>query len=86
MPTKAQRRWTEKTALDFPVAVPSLAEAAQLLGRPLAEVQDAAQGILVYRHQDRRPMYSIYQLAKALGLVESRTSRRRRGAANRPAA
>jgi hypothetical protein len=58
----------------FPIAVPDLAIAAQLLGRPLDQVKDAATRTRPYPHADGTPYWSLHQLARALGLVESRTA------------
>jgi hypothetical protein len=66
-----------------PLAVPDLAIAARLLGQPLDQVKDAATRTRPYPHADGTTFYSLHQLTRALGLVESRETReaRRRGRA-----
>jgi hypothetical protein len=59
-----------------PLAVPDLAVAAQLLGRPLPTVERAAQEVEPFPAHDGRPCWSLYELGKALGLVEVREARR----------
>jgi transcriptional regulator of acetoin/glycerol metabolism len=54
--------------MELPIAVDDLAEAAQLLGRPLAEVQDAATRCRPYSHSDGRQFHSLSQLARALDI------------------
>jgi hypothetical protein len=70
---------------DVPLAVPDLAIAAQLLGRPLPMVERAAQEVEPYRHTNGWPVWSLKKLAIALGLVESREARRRGRAPERAA-
>jgi hypothetical protein len=53
-----------------PIAVPDLAIAAQLLGRPLDQVKDAATRTRPYSHADGTPYWSLHQLARALGRPE----------------
>jgi hypothetical protein len=84
-PTRRQQRWAStgnSHEKGHPIAVPDLAIAAQLLGRPLDQVRDAAAGIRPYPHADGTPFYSLRQLAVALGIVESRPARERERAAS----
>ena len=73
-PTKAQQPGNMPTST--PLAVP-LDVAAQVLGRPLPAVERAAQEVEPYPAHDGRPCWSLYELGKALGLVEVREARRR---------
>jgi hypothetical protein len=75
--TKEQQAWNARNSEQFPIAVPDLRIAARLLGRPLDQVQDAAQGdgFLVYESSSGTEYFSLHQLARALGLVESRETR-----------
>jgi hypothetical protein len=68
-----------------PLAVPL--DVAQVLGRPLHELERA--DVEPYIAGDGTPEWSLYELAKALGLVESRETkkaRRRAGLRNGPRA
>lgn len=46
----------------FPLAVPSLELAAQLLARPLPTVENAAKKVEPYRHRDGHPVWSLREL------------------------
>jgi hypothetical protein len=68
-PSKRQRETVMgQYAADPPLAVPDLAIAAQLLGRPLPMVERAARKVEPYRHADGTPRWSLRELAIALGL------------------
>jgi hypothetical protein len=67
---KAHQNPVHGTSETTPPGVPDLAVAAQLLARPLQDVERAAQDVEPYRHQDGYPVWSLRQLALALGLVE----------------
>jgi hypothetical protein len=58
----------------FPLAVPSLELAAQLLARPLPTVENAAKKVEPYRHRDGHPVWSLRELPWPLAW-SSRTQR-----------
>jgi hypothetical protein len=65
---------------DTPLAAP-LEQVAQILRQPLPTVERAAQQVAPYVTADGRQLWSVYRLAKLLGMVEppARNAHIRRG-------
>jgi hypothetical protein len=66
------------TSENMPLAVADLAIAAQLLDRPLDQVQNAAREILVYEDVHGTRYFSLHQLTQVLRGVRPRTAPQRK--------
>jgi hypothetical protein len=61
-----------------PLAV-ALDQAAELLDKPIEQIQAAAAQVEPYQHHDGSPRWSLYELRIALGLPVKKRYRRSKG-------